>query len=334
MSDDLEIRLRDLLAERGRLEAESVELVLGGIDGLPARRAGRSWSALLAVAAAIVLALLGVAILAQFRGRGDVATTPAPAVTPSTAASAPVPSPIPSAAASPALEVRPVWAVDLASHLDCDGPPSTTGMDVPDPPSPLDPGVTPEEALTNILIDYPNLPATGWTRPFVEDHWAVQRYLVNDRAKVHVVGTNQFPDAPSETRWQVVGLRACDPSEFDPKDVGGGGTIWRDAADVPVRTDVITSSQGPGHCGLERTILLTFKGGSVDYVRDPNGDLRDYSVVTFDSDATLPEDAVDTGLHTDEWHLFTIPSGRAVFVRTPDGTIERWPRTKQPIGCA
>jgi hypothetical protein len=334
MSDDLDIRLRDLLAERGRLEGGSVELVLGSIDQLPARRAGRPWSSLLAVAAVIVLALVGVAILAQVRGRGDVATTPTASPTSSITASpsATVVTPSPS---GPAVIARPVWAIDLASHLDCDGPPSTMGMDVPDVPSPFDPGATPEEALTNILIDYRSLPSTGWTRPFIDGRWAVQRYLVNDRVKVHVVSTNLFPDAPTETRWQVVGLRACDPSEFDIVDIGNGApTVWRDAADVPVRTEVVVSSPGPGHCGWQRTVFLTLGPDKAQYFRDPHGDLAEYSVVPFDPDANLPADAVDTGFHTDEWHLYTIPSGRAVFIRTKDGTVERWPRATEPIGCA
>jgi hypothetical protein len=338
MSDDLEIRLRDLLAERGRLEADSVELVLGGIDRLPARRAARSWSPLLAVAAVIVLALVGVAILAQVRGRGDVATTPtAPPPTSSTgpSASPTVSSAQRSASPSPALQSRPVWAVDLASHLDCDGKPSANGMDVPDLPSPFDPAETPEEALANIRIDYRNLPASGWTRPFVEGHYAVQRYLVDDRAKAHVVSTNQFPGVPSENRWQVVGLRMCDPSEFASADQAPRATtVWRDAAGDPVRTDVVTSRLGSGHCGWQLTVFLTLGADKAQYFRDPHHDLADYSVVTFDPDATLPKDAVDTGLHTDEWHLFTIPSGRAVFVRTPSGTIERWPRATELIGCA
>ena len=60
----------------------------------------------------------------------------------------------------------------------------------------------------------PSLPASGFTSPLVDGHWALQRYLVDGRAKVHAVSTNQFPGAPTETRWQVVGLRACDPSEL------------------------------------------------------------------------------------------------------------------------
>jgi hypothetical protein len=89
---------------------------------------------------------------------------------------------------------------------------------------------------------------------------------------------------------------------------------------------------GPAHCSWERTIFLSL--GDVQYIRDPFGDLEQYTVIPFHPDARLPDDAVDTGMHTDDWHLFTIPSERAVFVRTADGTYELWPRAKEPIGCA
>jgi hypothetical protein len=223
--------------------------------------------------------------------------------------------------------------MNLANHLDCDGPPSTIGMDVPAVPGPFDPGETPDDALANILLTYWNLPASGYTPVLVDGPWALHRYLVDGRPKVHVVSTNEFPDVPSETRWEVVGLRACDRSEFAEAEFAPhANTIWLDASGNPARTEVITSYVGPAHCGWERTIFLSLAG--VQYIRDPHGDLDRYTIVPFHPDARLPDDAVDSGFHTDDWHVFTIPSGRAAFVRTPDGTFELWPRAKEPIGCA
>jgi len=339
MKHDLESRLQDLLAERGRVGQATVDRVLASMDSLPDRHlGGRARVPVAAVAAVVVVTVVGLALVALFRDPADVATQVSPS--PSTAsvapsASAAAVSPEPTASSSPTLQPRPAWTVDLASRLDCDGPPSTMGMDVPPIPGPIDPAPTPEGALDNIRLDYWTLPASGFEATLVDEHWALHRYFVDGRAKVHAVSTNQFEEVPSETRWQVVGLRACDPSEFDPADLGSKATtIWLDASGDRVRTDVVHSNVGPAHCGWQRTVFLTLDDGHAQYFRDPHHDLAAYSVVTFDADVRLPADAVDTGLHTDDWHLFTIPSGRAVFVRTTEGLVELWPRASQPVGCA
>jgi hypothetical protein len=331
MNDDLDEPLRDLLAERGSVAQDAIDRALGGIDAFPERRTARRRSLPLAAAAVIALAVIGLALASLLPRPPDVAApSPSPSVlsqapSPSTAAVTPSPT--------PTVQPRPVWAMNLASHLDCDGPPSTIGMDVPAVPGPSEPGDTPDGALDNILLTYWNLPASGYAPVLVSGHWALHRFFVDGRPKVHVVSTNEFPDVPSETRWEVVGLRACDRSEFADADFPPNASmIWLNAAGDPVRTDVITSSVGPGHCGWERTIFLSL--GDLQYFRDPHGDLEQYTVVPFHPDIRLPADATDTGFHTDDWHLFTIPSGRAVFVRTTDGTIERWPGAKEPIGCA
>ena len=337
MTDDFESRLQELLEERARLEQGSVDRVLGSIDALPDRhRRLKSRFPLLAAAAAILLGTVVLGVAALLRDPADVATPVSPSsptisADPSSAAISP--SLAPSVSVTP--QSRPVWAIDLASQLDCDGALADLGNEVPPVPGPFDPAPTPDGALDNIRITYQNLPASGFEPVLVEGHWALHRYLVDGRAKVLVVSTNQFPDVDSETRWEVVGLRACDRSEFAEADFDPeANTIWLDAAGDPVRTDVITSSAGPGHCGWQRTVFLSlFDPDYTQYFRDPHADLAEYSVVQFDADARLPDDATDTGLHTDDWHLFTIPSGRAVFMRTPDGTIERWPRANQPVGC-
>ena len=72
----------------------------------------------------------------------------------------------------------------------------------------------------------------------------------------------------------------------------------------------------------------------LQYVRDPEGVLADRLVVPFASEVVLPTEAVDTGLHTTQWRLFTTRSGDAVYVRTADGIVERWGRARSEIGCA
>ena len=68
-------------------------------------------------------------------------------------------------------------------------------------------------------------------------------------------------------------------------------------------------------------------------MRDVEGVLADHTVLPFREVDALPADAVDTGLHTGTLRLFTIPDQRVVFVRSKDGTIERWARAKDQIGC-
>jgi hypothetical protein len=332
MSDDLEPRVRDMLGERARVSPETVERVAASIERLPDRGVRpRAAVPLAAIAAVLIVAVVGITLATLVRRPADVVAPATPSVS---ATDSPTSTPVTTPSPTPTDQPRPVWAMNVADHLDCDGPPSTIGMDVPAVPDPFDPAPTPDDALANILRDYSTLPDAGFTRPLVVGHWALHRYLVDGRAKVHVVSTDRFPDVPSETGWQVVGLRACDPSEFDPVDVLDGLTIWRDAADRPLPTYAIHSHAGPGHCDWERAIFLSLGREHTQYIRDPRHDLRDRTVMSFDPDVSIPADASDTGFHTEEWHLFTVPSGRAVYIRTSDGTYERWPRAREPIGCA
>jgi hypothetical protein len=204
MSDDLERRLKDVLADRSQVDPDAVERALDGIDALPARPARFPRS--VAVAAVVMVAVVGVALVTLLRPDVDVMSPPS--AVPSASE--------PSRTVGPTLQPPPVWAVDLAGHLDCDGPPSSLGMETDPDPVPFDPRDTPEAALADYLRDFTSLPQSGYTTPLIDGHWALQRYLVPGRPKVHAVATNQFPGAPAETRWQVVGLRACDPAEFVP----------------------------------------------------------------------------------------------------------------------
>ena len=332
MTDDLEPRLEALLAERGRVDANAIDRALGAIEALPERRPARR-SMRFAAAAVVTLAVVGVAIVVLFPGPTDVATpSPSPSIpslapSPSTAVVTPSPT--------PTMQPRPVWAIDLVSHLECEGPPATIGMDVPEVPEPIDPGTTPEAAFANALIPYSSLPISGYVPTLVQGHWALQRYLVGGRAKVHIVSTNEFPQIPEETRWEIVGLRACDQSEFAEAAFGpNANTIWSDAAGAPVRTDRITSHAWPSHCFDKGTVLLSFFDPDyAQYVRDPPSEFEHSTTVPYDPDVRLSADALDTGYHTADWHLFTIPSRRAVFVRTRTGTYELWPRAKDPIAC-
>jgi hypothetical protein len=201
MSDDLEQRLQDLLEERGSVAAATQGRTLDSIDRLPSRQRRSSWSTLLAAAAVLAVAVVGLASVYATRRSSEVA--------------APSPSRSPSSP-SPTLQVRPVWAIDVPSHLDCDGPPSSIGEDVTleSAASSDEANVTPDAAFDAIRRDYSILPATGFTPTLVDDHWALQRYIVDGRSKVHIVATDQVPGIAPGNGWRIVGIRTCDPAEY------------------------------------------------------------------------------------------------------------------------
>jgi hypothetical protein len=280
--------------------------------------------------AALIVLMVGVGVSGASSRGPDLEPAPAsPSAGIASASLGAIDAPLESASA----DARPPWVDDLAGQLQCDGEPGDFGQEVPVELGPMEPAPTPEKALDIARFDYWNLPIHGFDRPHIEDGWARQRYAVGGQIKALVVSTNRFADALSETGWEVAGVRACDPSEFDPADLNPlAATIWRDVNGRPVRTDLISSIQGPGHCGWDSTIFMRYLDRQ--YVRDPKHVLADYTDGPFDRDVGLPYRAVDTGLHTERWHVFSISPRRAVYVRTPIGRVERWPHAGDDVGCA
>lgn len=255
----------------------------------------------------------------------------------SQASAAPAPStdssPTPAVGSTETVEPAPSWAADLVGQLECDGPAPALGGEVGELGA-WEPGPTPDAAL-RLLLDarvFASLPAGGFDPAVVDGHWARQEYRADGRIRALAVTTDRVDGVPEGDGWHVVGIRACDAAEFDPADgLTFDQTLWVDRNGDLERSDRIQSAPGPGHCGWESTIFLQFEG--VQYVRDPQGVLADATVAQFDADVALPEDAVDTGLHTDDWRLHTTTDGDAVYVVTRAGSVERWGRAKDEIGC-
>jgi hypothetical protein len=249
---------------------------------------------------------------------------------PSPAATATFEAPSATAAAGS----RPAWVADLEGQLDCDGPMNQMGQEVPAEVGPFKPAPTPELALEGLLHagTYAWLPGGGFESPHLEGHWAQHRYVVDGSPKAIVISTNTFPDVTEEVGWQIVGLRACDPSEFDPADGLPDGTIlWLGAAGEPMPATQIFSRAGPAHCGWEGVTFLHIEDEL--YLRDPQGVLAGQAALPFRVVDALPGDAVDTGLHTATQRLFRVADPRVILVRGGDGTIERWGRALDQIGC-
>jgi hypothetical protein len=261
-------------------------------------------------------------------------SSPAPVSTAEPTLAGPMPTPAPTVPLVIVPHARPTWVADLEGQLECDGAMSSLGQEVPDEIGPFDPAPTPQRALESLLEVgmYAWLPATGFDMHVV-GRWARYDYRIEGDLKAVVVSTNHFPEVPDELGWEIVGLRACDPSEFEPAHgLTDETTLWLDADGSLVRADRIFTRLGPEHCGWQDVTFLHFE--EEQYLRDVEGVLDGKTTRPFQVFAALPADAVDTGLHTDELHLFTVPDGSVVYVRSKDGTIERWGRVTDDIGCA
>jgi hypothetical protein len=239
------------------------------------------------------------------------------------------PGPAPTATPPPA----PSWVADLAGQLDCDGPVASLGSEVPDALGVGVGGESPDAGLTSFLgpnNPFASLPAGGYTLAEADGHWAMYAHRYEGRTKAIIVlsDTNPFGQEPG---WLVIGLRACDASEFDPSvPLTFPVTIWTDASGEPVSTETIRSSPGPGHCGWDAAIWLDV-GGDL-YFRDPSGVMGALAETAFEPDARLPPAAVDSGYRTGEWSLWLDPGGDAYLVSSD--TVERWPRSTNPdLAC-
>ena len=116
--------------------------------------------------------------------------------------------------------------------------------------------------------------------------------------------------------------------------VGCGGPsddgVWIDSSGERVPESTVTSYQGEKHCDWQDVTFL--EHGDDQYVRDVRGQLTTSLFATYDGSAELPADATDTGLRHDGRELWVVPAKDAAFLVSTDD-VERWPASKQPIGC-
>lgn len=222
----------------------------------------------------------------------------------------------------------PVWVLDLAGQLDCDGPVASLGGEYPESfggPDAL--SHTPDDALALFLgpsNPFASLPTAGFTKLHVDPHWASFGHLVDGRAKAIILVT----DTMGGPGWHVVGLRACDAAEFDPAvPLTFPVTIWTDASGNRVSTEIIRSNPGPGHCGWDSATWLKVAGAL--YFRDPQGVMAEWTTTTFAIDAQLPRGAIDSGYRTGASALWLDPDGAAYVVSSD--RVERWPRSNDPL---
>jgi len=226
----------------------------------------------------------------------------------------------------------PMWAVNLAGQLGCDGPVARIGGEYPESfggPDTLN--NSPLDALAVFLgpsNPFASLPTAGYTQLHAEPHWASFGHLVDGQPKAIVLLTDTTEHGPG---WQVMGLRACDASEFDPTvPLTFPVMIWTDQSGNRVSTETIRSMPGPGHCGWDSATWLRVE--DTLYFRDPQGVMAEWTTTPFALNAQLPRSAIDSGYRSGGASLWIDP-GRDAYVVSAD-RVERWPRSSDPqIGC-
>ncbi len=230
----------------------------------------------------------------------------------------------------------PAWAIDLRGQLECDGSPAPAGHER-GAAEPVGHEGTASPYAWLYAIDQPDLPLDGYViepvTPWEDGLSHFTRHVYRARGEVKAVllmeGTSTQGGPGS---WDVTAWQACQPSEFDPAD---GRTTddapWADATGAG--TTRVHTIAGPGHCGWQSTVWL-FRADAL-YLRDPGGVFRPQTVRPYAEPASLPASAVDTGLHSIRWRLFTSPQRKVAWMVRPDGGVEAWPRSKDPgLGCA
>lgn len=270
-----------------------------------------------------------------------VSQAPAPPiVAPGTAeAQVTLPAPTPSspAASPPASGDRaPAWAVDLLGQLDCDGPPAPGGHERGAAP-PVGWSGTASPYVWLAAIDDPDLPADGFViEPDTAwadggSHFTRHVYRVGEAVKALILMEGESTQG-GPGRWEVTAWQACRASEFDPADGRTSDDApWSDAAGGT--TDEVHTFTGPLGCGWQSTVWM--HRGDALYLRDPGGILATQTVRQYAEPAALPSSAVDTGLHSIRWRLFSDRSPKVAWMVRPDGGVEAWPRAKDPeMGCA
>lgn len=186
---------------------------------------------------------------------------------------------------------------------------------------------------------FASLPTDGYVVEWQRDGRALLSFDTDDRTTVAFVVADGIRDYRDETGWGVETWAQCDPSEWpaattDALDIG----IWTDADGARMATETVVSSRGPEHCDWQDIIFLHVGGqrGDEYLLRDVDGELRRSLTTTYDGAAALPEDAIDTGWQRDGRELWVGKEPRAAYlVSLADPTdVERWPASKQGIGCA
>lgn len=153
---------------------------------------------------------------------------------------------------------------------------------------------------------------------FTHDGRVVQAAIVRDG------------EAFGDEGWYVESWARCDYAELPPSIASQDDVeVWSDARGR-VSTRTVRSSPGPEHCDWQDMTFLSVR--KVTYVSDvPREYARSFDA-SYARDARLPGNAVDTGFHRGDDHLWLSADGTRAYVgdRT---SVDVWPRAKNTFGC-
>ncbi len=191
----------------------------------------------------------------------------------------------------------------------------------------------PVEALEAFIHDEAtSLPLRGYREEREAENRVLFSYDVEGDTKVAIIVADGIADSHGGSGWGMETFAECDPAELPPSVTDELGLdVWVDEHGERAPTTVIRSTRGPEHCDWDSATFLDLKRDT--FIKDPQGVLPpEWFEVTFDSDATLPPDAEDTGYSFRGQSLWVAPDRSAAYVVTKQGT-ERWPAAIEFVGC-
>ncbi len=117
---------------------------------------------------------------------------------------------------------------------------------------------------------------------------------------------------------------------------------WTDGEGCLLRIDIVAERSGPEHCGWEKADVLivgqplgepyTSPEDAVHFVRDPAAVFGQRELAAgYDPDASLPDDAVDSGFRRDDVSLWHVPGDQTAVWLVSGDTAERWPGGDTPL---
>ncbi|MGW7047122.1 hypothetical protein ACWGDT_31485 [Streptomyces avermitilis] len=216
--------------------------------------------------------------------------------------------------------------------LECDGEIYTGASD--GSWSEDDGGATPEEGLQAYFdLEQAEDPHYGYRVERRERDRVLYSFDVHGRTKVAVVVAKDQKGRPG---WGPESNASCDPAELPASFTDSKPyEIWTDRDGHRVATTVVSSNDGPEHCGWQSAVFLhTGRGeGGKQYARDPHGVLgRELLTSAYDGQVRMPADAHDTGYRLNDRELWFTGDRSKAYVRTSDG-VELWPATKERVAC-
>lgn len=180
---------------------------------------------------------------------------------------------------------------------------------------------------------YPG-PGEGFVVERTDGDRVLLSYDVGQETKVAVIAADGIRDYNDDVGWGVETWAQCDPAEL-PADVARelGHVVWEDADGDPVPVTTVTSYRGPEHCDWQDITFLHLRDQT--FLRDTRGVLAELLTTTWSDDVDLPAGATDTGFRHDGRQLWLAGDASAFLVSTSDASdVERWPATRDGIGCA